>query len=185
MIAPEVLEDFWSQVAKSDGCWLWSGAAGNGYGYFGGVPGEKAAHRASYVIEHGPIPPGAFICHTCDGGRIGCVRPSHLYAGDARTNARDMSDRNRFNARSGELHPSKFHSHPVQRTETGLKAAAYWLAVREELGLTQFQMALALGVTTSTISRIERGVSTAQLSQWQRLAKLTGRPVLTEFAALG
>lgn len=183
MIDPRVVALFWSQVDKSGECWMWTGAPGDGYGYFGGIRGEKTAHRANYIIEHGSIPDGAFICHHCD--TVGCVRPSHLYAGDARTNAIDMSDRNRFNARSGELHPSKFHSHPVQRTETVLKAAAYWLAVREELGLTQFQMALALGVTTSTISRIERGVSTAQLSQWQRLAKLTGRPVLTEFAALG
>ncbi len=49
--------------------------------------------------------------------------------------------------------------------------------IREELGMTQAQFAVALGIDTSTVSRCERGLSEIALTLWQvkRLCKLTGK----------
>lgn len=50
-------------------------------------------------------------------------------------------------------------------------------AIREELGITQVQFAVALGIDTSTVSRCERGLSEIALTLWQvkYLCKLTGK----------
>lgn len=50
-------------------------------------------------------------------------------------------------------------------------------AIREELGMTQAQFAVALDIDTSTVSRCERSLSEIALTLWQvkRLCKLTGR----------
>lgn len=48
-------------------------------------------------------------------------------------------------------------------------------AIRKELGMTQAQFAVALGIDTSTVSRCERGLSEIALTLWQvkRLCRLT------------
>lgn len=48
-------------------------------------------------------------------------------------------------------------------------------AIREELGMTQAQFAVALGIDTSTVSRCERGLSEIALTllQVKRLCQLT------------
>ena len=63
-------ERFWERVAKSEGCWLWTGPdSGNGYGLIGKGGrggGVKYVHRLSYEIHFGEIPPKMQVCHTCD-----------------------------------------------------------------------------------------------------------------------
>lgn len=82
---------FWSLVQRSDSCWLWVGRFvknGYQYGYFD--IGEKSmyAHRFSWALHHGLMPPdGMHICHTCDVPQ--CVRPDHLFLGTARENKWD------------------------------------------------------------------------------------------------
>lgn len=70
-------ERFWPKVKKSDGCWEW-GASKNsaGYAVLGGVVGSHLAHRISYEMHNGPIPPGLSIDHMCRNR--GCVNPEHL-----------------------------------------------------------------------------------------------------------
>lgn len=34
LLTPETMDRFWSQVDKSDDCWLWTGQTRNGYGHF-------------------------------------------------------------------------------------------------------------------------------------------------------
>jgi hypothetical protein len=62
----------------TNGCWEWVGALrGGGYGHWNRNPtGEGQAHRAVYVMTHGPIPKGMTLDHLCRN-RI-CVNPDHL-----------------------------------------------------------------------------------------------------------
>ncbi len=86
-------------------CWLWTGKpTGGGYGTLG-IGGGKTtlrAHILSYTLEYGPIPDGLFVLHKCDVR--GCVRPSHLFLGDAGINARDMSAKGRSHFNRPESH---------------------------------------------------------------------------------
>lgn len=80
---------FWSDVRKSDGCWLWTGTITSGsYGIFRRDDGTRVrAHRYSYELEYGVAPAALFVCHTCDTPL--CVRPDHLFLGTALDNVRD------------------------------------------------------------------------------------------------
>lgn len=86
----------------NSGCWLWDGcitSAGYGRMRVGGRP--SLAHRASYEMHVGPIPPGMLVCHKCDVP--GCVNPQHLFLGTQRDNMADMKSKGR--ASTGERHP--------------------------------------------------------------------------------
>lgn len=76
------------------GCWLWTGAKNsNGYGLIM-VQGHCAlAHRVSFEIHVGPIPPGIFVCHACDVRA--CINPEHLWLGTHRDNMDDMAKKGR------------------------------------------------------------------------------------------
>lgn len=79
----EKAERFWTNVQKSDGCWLWT-AALNQFGYGttsafyvrGGSGWSTLAHRVAYRLSVGEIPAGLTLDHLC---RVrNCVRPDHL-----------------------------------------------------------------------------------------------------------
>ena len=70
-------ERFWSKVAKSDGCWLWTAVCNqNGYGRFRVESEMVLAHRLSYEWASGGIPDGMYVDHRCHNRN--CVRPDHL-----------------------------------------------------------------------------------------------------------
>jgi hypothetical protein len=92
-------------------CWIWTGAQAGGrlphqrYGVFRptwsrGERPQDYAHRVSFILHHGPIPPGLNILHRCD--RSLCVYPEHIFAGTQAENANDMMMKNRstFGSRS-------------------------------------------------------------------------------------
>lgn len=70
----------------ASGCWLWERRInGNGYGATMRRGRNFLAHRVSYEMHHGPIPPGLVIDHLCRNRR--CVRPDHLRAVTLRENS--------------------------------------------------------------------------------------------------
>jgi hypothetical protein len=96
--SPVRLEQFWRRVVlhKADQCWRWVGAKDPlGYGHFGlGTMKQWIyAHRFSCQLEHGEIPEGLIVRHSCDNP--GCVNPRHLLVGTQRDNMRDMYERGR------------------------------------------------------------------------------------------
>lgn len=87
-------ERFWSYVDKTDTCWLWRGSKNaNGYGQLSETSGREKpkshrAHRLSWELHYGAIPPGLCVLHRCDSPA--CVNPDHLFLGSQRENMHDM-----------------------------------------------------------------------------------------------
>lgn len=68
---------FFSRVAQSDDCWLWTSiATEGGYGKFGVNKRSMLAHRWSYEFLRGEIPEGLQLDHECRNTL--CVNPWHL-----------------------------------------------------------------------------------------------------------
>lgn len=85
---------FASKIRPTPTCWEWMGARfSTGYGAFKVGRQMRKAHRVMWTLEHGEIPPGSLVLHTCDNR--GCVRPEHLYLGSHGENMRDRNERGR------------------------------------------------------------------------------------------
>lgn len=140
--SPAVLEErFWSRTAKGepDACWLFTGSPNDG-GYFQISRSRMMAHRFSYELHHGPIPDGAFVCHSCDNPA--CVNPAHLFIGTAAENSADMARKGR--AAKGEQNGSaKLTAEQVRE----IRAA--WAA-----GETQTSIAKRYSVRQTMVSQI-------------------------------
>jgi hypothetical protein len=81
------------------GCWLWLGAViPDGYGSTKVDNKAILAHRRSWVIHRGPIPPDAHVLHRCDN-RL-CVNPDHLFLGDNLINVADKMAKGRWRGRT-------------------------------------------------------------------------------------
>ncbi len=85
-------DNFWSNVLKTDSCWLWqAGTFRSGYGRF--LVGKKRvrAPRFAWELTFGPIPDGFEVCHNCPGGDNPlCCNPDHLFLGTHDDNMKDM-----------------------------------------------------------------------------------------------
>ena len=90
---------FWSKVTESGSCWQWSAARDPaGYGCVTINKEPHKAHRISYEITRGPIPPGAMLDHSCHNRS--CVNPEHLRVVTTKQNGEHRSKSN-SNSKSG------------------------------------------------------------------------------------
>ena len=144
---------FWEKVLKTEGCWLWQGATNlQGYGKLsrGRVSeGTLAAHRLSYEIAFGAIPPGQYVLHKCDTPL--CVRPDHLFLGSQTDNLLDMTLKGHrsFRPHSGESNGR------AKLVETQVSQIRGRFAKDE----SRAKLAKEYGVDWSTIDRIVKQTS--------------------------
>ena len=94
---PTLRQLFWANVTYRSGCWEWDEKRRrpNGYGRFYYKGKTTAAHRLSFELANGPIPPGLDVLHQCDNPP--CVNPSHLFLGNDRVNSDDKYAKRRAN----------------------------------------------------------------------------------------
>jgi hypothetical protein len=135
---------FWLLVDKGDGsgCWDWQGGKFiNGYGRFAPTQfAQHRAHRYSWALAFGPIPPGTDCCHRCDNRA--CVRLDHLFLGTRKDNMRDAVEKKRMRRRGDHWNAklSQERANAVRRRQK--EGATYDMLIRE------------FGVSRATIGRI-------------------------------
>lgn len=129
------VEAFWSRVVRStSGCWEWQGStSGRGYGCM--VPQKKKvlAHRFSYQLHCGSIPPGVLVCHHCDNPK--CVRPDHLFLGTINDNNQDKKNKGRC-VRGHAVHTSKLTENDVRDIRAERDRGVPVVAIAERYGVS-------------------------------------------------
>lgn len=133
---------FWMSVEKGPDCWLWTGSMAGHYGKLRGAVAAIGAHRFSYELHHGPIPPGMVVMHSCDTPK--CVNPAHLSVGTYKDNMDDMDRKGRrvIAALKGqECAQSKLNDDMVR-----------WM--RSQRAMTPTEMGRHLGVDPNTVRAV-------------------------------
>jgi DNA-binding XRE family transcriptional regulator len=144
-----VSERFWSKVERRgpDECWPWlANRNEKGYGRFRGAGrggGDLKAHRVAWELTHGPT--DLQVLHRCDNPP--CCNPDHLFLGTNLDNVHDSISKGRKPI--GSRNPS------ARLTEEAIREVR---RLRTQ-GTTQTEIARRLGVHSSTISAIDRGVA--------------------------
>jgi|SRR5215813_5517760 len=148
---------FWRYVEKSGACWLWRGEIRpNGYGRWKRRGRRISAHRTAFLIQHGPIPDGHYVCHTCD--TKACCRGEHLFAGTPLDNMRDKMAKGRWGGgrpRGSRSTRGAGEDHPLAKLTAADVAAIRAAYVPRKV--SQYALAARYGVSRSAIEGIVHG----------------------------
>lgn len=125
------------------GCWLWTGAASAGYGWFWNGNIYEGAHRYSYSHHIGPIPSGMNVLHRCDVSL--CVNPDHLFTGTQKENVTDCISKGRF----PEQHKG-WDSDKAKLSDEDIRVIRW---IYSNTGTIQRDIAITYNVHQSIISR--------------------------------
>jgi len=113
------------------------------------------AHRVSWEIHHGPIPPGFHVLHKCDNK--GCVRPDHLFLGTHDDNMQDMKQKGRAHGPT----MSGGSNGAAKLTD----AQAHELLSLKSQGWSNILLAKKFGISRPQVSRIVSGASWKHLKE--------------------
>ena len=180
-----VPERFWEKVDRNGPipshlpdlgpCWLWLGAKmPDGRGQFHYEGRTEYAATVAYILTFGPLPEDRpWTLHRCDGGRLCCVRPDHLFAGTHAENMSDMVAKGRHHDGAwtrehperlarGERHGLRLHPEASSKGEHRPMAKLTEAIVIEARaryaagGITIRELAEQAGVTLSVMHRAIR-----------------------------
>jgi hypothetical protein len=105
---------FFAHTVEKRGCLLWTGTIDrHGYGRYS----NEAAHRHAYELEHGSIPAGKELHHTCR--RRACVLFDHLVAVTHKQHVELHADDRRNNGAHWQLtktHCPQGHAYDEENT---------------------------------------------------------------------
>ena len=139
------MKRFWDKVDKSGDCWLWTACiASHGYGQFHIAKSRPVvrAHRFAWQLEHGSIPAGLCVLHSCDVKA--CVNPAHLFLGTQADNVRDMIAKRRISDRRGAMNSS------AKLDEEAVRVIRIYV----EHGHEQNALARHMGISYTTVRNI-------------------------------
>jgi hypothetical protein len=162
-------ESFWENVDTSGGldeCWPYAGAAPGCYGQVTWNMAPIGAHRMAWMLTHGPIPDGLFVCHQCDNPPC-CNAERCLFLGTSADNSADMAVKGRSS--KGDRHGFRRHPEMQPRGERhgmAILTNAQVLEIRARLseGESRKGLAVTFQVCVGTIDGIATRRSWAHLT---------------------
>jgi len=137
---------FYAKVKITETCHLWTGCKNDdGYGYIGISSGTQtiSAHKASFMLNKGPIPEGLDVLHNCDPNKDNpsCVNAAHLSVDTDNANALDAVKKHYSKYK-------KFWNTKLTREQVDE------IRVLAAKGMMQKDIALKFGISPSHISGI-------------------------------
>lgn len=133
-----------------NGCRCWTGDNVQGYGRIQIAGKNYLVHRVAYAEEHGPIPDGVDILHSCDNPP--CFELSHLFPGTHTENMQDKIKKKR-NVPIG-AHPGEKHHFAILSDDQVQRIRRL-----ADLGFNSVQLAEQFPVSARHIRKIIKGTT--------------------------